>query len=490
MTRYNYFYEGLYGGDAVGRLSPGTPRPAGTPVMDYEGRGFNKLLSSQTYYPGEPDRTDVVVYEYGKLWKEQFWGDTAGDVTSKVETTWRRTDDGKWNRKYEKVTDYGYDRGKLHRIDSTWTDVCPEYCDGVCDDNCEAFTLAERAEYHLYDIFGRRIAHNVCHDPSLEESESKLFEWCKSELVHFDYAGMSNQVIAERRDPYIFDEDAPGGGTARWLVGDRYVSTYTYGPLGLIMRTAELSDSDPTNNRNHYYLSDVMGGNIGLYVDDDGDPGTERQAVFQQFDAFGNDMSKPLSLTSSFAWRGQEGSVTDRASGLVYMQARHYDPSIGRFIQADVLPVASLTTQGMNRYIYCENDPVNKTDPAGTGVLDVLAGLALIAAGIATIVLVWKSLAVASITTWFASASWAGMLLAGILTGVALILRGLSLLPGWSEEQRCALRTDADALFMWAGLLAMGSIGVQGAAIGALTQLTAGFSEFLWGYMMLYGLDE
>jgi len=34
------------------------------------------------------------------------------------------------------------------------------------------------------------------------------------------------------------------------------------------MRTAEMSDADPTNNRNHYYLFDVMGGNIGLYVDD------------------------------------------------------------------------------------------------------------------------------------------------------------------------------------------------------------------------------
>jgi hypothetical protein len=38
-----------------------------------------------------------------------------------------------------------------------------------------------------------------------------------------------------------------------------------------------------------------MGGNMGLYVDDDGDPDTERQAVFQQFDGFGNDMTKPLS---------------------------------------------------------------------------------------------------------------------------------------------------------------------------------------------------
>ena len=58
-------------------------------------------------------------------------------------------------------------------------------------------------------------------------------------------------------------------------------------------------------------------------------------AVFQTFDAFGVNMTKPLLSTRSFAWRGQEGSVTDRDAGLVYMQARHYDPSTGRFIQAD-----------------------------------------------------------------------------------------------------------------------------------------------------------
>jgi len=72
-----------------------------------------------------------------------------------------------------------------------------------------------------------------------------------------------------------------------------------------------------------------------------------------------------LATTRSFAWRGQEGSVTDRDTGLLYMQARHYDPSTGRFIQADTLPLASLTTQAMNRYAYCENDPVNNSDPAG-----------------------------------------------------------------------------------------------------------------------------
>ena len=69
-------------------------------------------------------------------------------MTSKVETTWRRTDDGKWNRKYEKVTDYGYERGQLDRIDSTWEDVCPEYCNCVCHESCEAVILAASSGGH------------------------------------------------------------------------------------------------------------------------------------------------------------------------------------------------------------------------------------------------------------------------------------------------------------------------------------------------------
>ena len=107
-------------------------------------------------------------------------------------------------------------------------------------------------------------------------------------------------------------------------------------------------------------------------------------------------MTKPLSSTSSFAWRGREGSVTDRASGLIYMQARHYDPSIGRFIQADILPVASLTTQGMNRYIYCENDPVNKSDPSGlawAGIFILAVILIVVAFALAQAIktLIWST---------------------------------------------------------------------------------------------------
>ena len=86
---------------------------------------------------------------------------------------------------------------------------------------------------------------------------------------------------------------------------------------------------------------------------------------YSQAYAFGNNMTKPLGGAGSFAWRGGEGSVSDSEPNLVHMQARHYDPTLGRFIQADSLMLASFTTQGMNRYIYTENDPVNQTDPTG-----------------------------------------------------------------------------------------------------------------------------
>ena len=90
------------------------------------------------------------------------------------------------------------------------------------------------------------IAHDVCHDPLVDVSdpanpdwdeEANIFKWCKSELVHFDYAGLSHQVVAERQDPYLFVDGTPD---QRELVGDRYVSTYLYGPLGLVARTAEI----------------------------------------------------------------------------------------------------------------------------------------------------------------------------------------------------------------------------------------------------------
>ena len=50
------------------------------------------------------------------------------------------------------------------------------------------------------------------------------------------------------------------------------------------------------------------------------------------------------------------------SSGLIYLRARYYDPSIGRFISED--PIRS-NKGGGNWYTYCANNPVRFTDPSG-----------------------------------------------------------------------------------------------------------------------------
>ncbi len=60
-------------------------------------------------------------------------------------------------------------------------------------------------------------------------------------------------------------------------------------------------------------------------------------------------------------------SIKDSDTGLNYMQARYYDPIIGRFLSVD--PVTFMDTgdpRYFNRYAYVANDPINLTDAHGT----------------------------------------------------------------------------------------------------------------------------
>lgn len=47
------------------------------------------------------------------------------------------------------------------------------------------------------------------------------------------------------------------------------------------------------------------------------------------------------------------------SKGLYYFNARYYNPTIGRFISADP------ARQGLNWYVYCNNNPLMYVDPDG-----------------------------------------------------------------------------------------------------------------------------
>jgi RHS repeat-associated protein len=62
---------------------------------------------------------------------------------------------------------------------------------------------------------------------------------------------------------------------------------------------------------------------------------------------------------------GFTGHIDDPDSGLIYMQARYYDPTVGRFMSEDAVDVMPGNTSSMNRYAYVSNNPVNRVDPTG-----------------------------------------------------------------------------------------------------------------------------
>ncbi|WP_339674176.1 RHS repeat-associated core domain-containing protein [Dasania marina] len=60
---------------------------------------------------------------------------------------------------------------------------------------------------------------------------------------------------------------------------------------------------------------------------------------------------------------GYTGHLEDEDLGLTYMQARYYDPDIGRFYSND--PVEFNSVNNFNRYSYANNNPYKYIDPDG-----------------------------------------------------------------------------------------------------------------------------
>lgn len=71
---------------------------------------------------------------------------------------------------------------------------------------------------------------------------------------------------------------------------------------------------------------------------------------------------------------GFTGHIKDSATGLNYIQARYYDPVMGRFLSVDPVTFMETGKPGMfNRYAYTLNDPVNKVDPDGETLVHAAA---------------------------------------------------------------------------------------------------------------------
>ncbi len=70
-------------------------------------------------------------------------------------------------------------------------------------------------------------------------------------------------------------------------------------------------------------------------------------------------------LSHSGTTKGFTGHEMLDEVGIIHMNGRIYDARLGRFLQADPFIDGAYNTQGVNRYAYGKNNPLNGTDPSG-----------------------------------------------------------------------------------------------------------------------------
>ena len=117
------------------------------------------------------------------------------------------------------------------------------------------------------------------------------------------------------------------------------------------LRIAKIAGSDIKYfHKDHLGSSTVMTGASGLSVET------------SEYLPYGGNRDQNGTSVSDYKFTDQE---LDTSTGLYNYDARLYDPVIGRFITPDTIVPDIYDPQSLNRYSYCQNNPLIYTDPIG-----------------------------------------------------------------------------------------------------------------------------
>jgi RHS repeat-associated protein len=84
------------------------------------------------------------------------------------------------------------------------------------------------------------------------------------------------------------------------------------------------------------------------------------------YDIWGNQTLTVETTSNAIRYTGE---FYDEETGLYYLRARYYDPNLGRFTIEDSYWGEDNNPLSLNLYTYCENDPIQFTDPTGHSIL-------------------------------------------------------------------------------------------------------------------------
>ena len=112
------------------------------------------------------------------------------------------------------------------------------------------------------------------------------------------------------------------------------------------------------------------------------------------YSAFGEVLSVTGTLASTIGARNPfryRSYYYDTETGWYYLNSRYYDPTVGRFINADGIIGANGGIVGYNMFAYCNNNPIMYADPNGESLL-LIVGITYFAMDIIQTMIVYNDL--------------------------------------------------------------------------------------------------
>lgn len=131
-------------------------------------------------------------------------------------------------------------------------------------------------------------------------------------------------------------------------------------PLGFVL-----------NGTQYFYITNQMGDVLAITDTDGSIVGN------YEYDAWGKVLTADTDLAKQNPIR-YRGYYYDNETGYYYLQSRYYDSNICRFINSDIAEISHMAKEfsvGTNLFAYCNNTPVNNSDPNGKISYKLLQGI-------------------------------------------------------------------------------------------------------------------
>ena len=235
---------------------------------------------------------------------------------------------------------------------------------------------------------GRTIAWNHENKPLMITQGSTT-----TTFVYDGDGGRVKKIVGTTTTRYIsklYECDTNGGSTScsRFIwAGDQRIAT--------------VADNGVT----HYWHVDHLGSSS---VITDGTGAKAEAITYYPYGEVRTDTPGPSGTPANVPYK-YTGQERDSSTGLMYYEARYYDPKLGRFISADTIVPSLLDPQALNRYTYVLNNPLKYTDPSGHCADGCVIGIALVVFGV---------LQAGVESHWDPKATILGGVIAGVSAGV------------------------------------------------------------------------